>query len=113
MLIVLWAASIDLNIHTLPVILAAMGTVVLPASLAIRAGAAPASEGWDGLGYALVALATVSLGAALVWLFSPLRLQTEMGLYLLVLSLVNSLLPFSLRALVSPVESAQTPEPTA
>ena len=112
MLIVLWAATIDLNIHTLPVILAAMGTVVLPASLAIRA-AAPASEGWDGLGYALVALATVSLGAALVWLFSPLRLQTEMGLYLLVLSLVNSLLPFSLRALVSPVESAQTPEPTA
>ena len=115
MLIVLWVATIDLNIHTLPVILAAMGAVVLPASLAIRADAdtTPASEGWDGLGYALVALATVSLGAALVWLFSPLRLQTEMGLYLLVLSLVNSLLPFSLRALVSPVESAQTPEPTA
>ena len=113
MLLVQWAASIDLNIHTLPVILAAMGTVVLPASLAIRAGAGPASEGWDGLGYALVALATVSLGAALVWLFSPLRLQTEMGLYLLVLSLGNSLLPFSLRALVSPVESAQTLEPTA
>ena len=112
MLIVLWAANIDLNIHTLPVILTAMGTVVLPASLAIRA-AAPASEGWDGLGYALVALATVSLGAALVWLFSPLRLQIEMGLYLLVLSLVNSLLPFSLRALVSPAGSAQTPEPTA
>ena len=58
-------------------------------------------------------LAAVSLGTALVWLFSPLRLQTEMGLSLLVLSLVNSLLPFSLRALVSPGESAQTPEPTA
>ncbi len=95
------------------IVLAAMGTVVLPASLAIRADAAPASEGWDGLDYALVALAAVSLGTALVWLFSPLRLQTEMGLYLLVLSLVNSLLPFSLRALVSSGESAQTPEPTA
>jgi hypothetical protein len=108
MLVVLWSANIDLNMHTLPVVLAAMGMVVLPASLASLSW--PQEEEWDGLGYALIALATVSVGAALVWLFSPLRLQTEMGLYVLVFAVVNALIPLQLQSLGRPVESvsAQT-----
>ena len=106
MLVVLWSANIDLNMHTLPVVLVAMGTVVLPASLASLSW--PQEEEWDGLGYALIALATVSVGAALVWLFSPL--QTEMGLYVLVFAVVNALIPLQLQSLGRPVESvsAQT-----
>ena len=108
MLVVLWSANIDLNMHTLPVVLAAMGTVVLPASLASLSW--PQEEEWAGLGYALIALATVSVGAALVWLFSPLRLQTEMGLYVLVFAVVNALIPLQLQSLGRLVESvsAQT-----
>lgn len=109
MLVVLWVANIDLNMHTLPVVLAAMGTIVLPASLASLSW--PQEEEWDGLGYVLTALAIVSAGAALVWLFSPLRLQTEMGLYLLVFSLVNALVPLPLQSLGRPIEPGleQTP----
>ncbi len=111
MLAVLWVADIDLNMHTLPVVLAALGTVILPASLALgNTDMADHAPAWDWLGSALTALAIVSAGAALVWLLSPLRLQTEMGLYVLVLSLVNTLIPLQLQSLNRPAEplSGQT-----
>lgn len=111
MLIVLWVANIDLNMHTLPVVLVALGTVILPASLALRdTDTADHAPAWDWLGSALTALAIVSAGAALVWLLSPLRLQTEMGLYMLGLSLANTLIPLQLQSLNRPAEplSGQT-----
>jgi predicted RND superfamily exporter protein len=91
MLSVLWLGHIDFNIYTLPVIVVSAGVVLIPAFLT-----------WTQDGGAKVyarAFAAASLtlaSAASVWLFSPLRLQAEMGVFLIVLSLVSVVIPLRL-----------------
>jgi len=92
MLTLLWLGNIDFNVYTLPVVVVSAGTLLIPAFLAwTRDG--------GGARYA-PAFAATSLtlaSAASVWLFSPLRLQAEMGVFLIVLALVNVVIPLGLQ----------------
>lgn len=92
MLTLLWLGNIDFNVYTLPVVVVSAGTILIPAFLVwTRDG--------GGARYA-PAFAATSLtlaSAASVWLFSPLRLQAEMGVFLIVLALVNVVIPLGLQ----------------
>lgn len=95
MLALLWLGRIDLNMYTLPVVLVSIGTILIPAVLLWTQDEAAQHQ--------LSALAAISLtvaAAAAVWLFSPLRLQAEMGVFLILLALVNTVIPQSLGQLV-------------
>jgi len=91
MLALLWLGRIDFNVYTLPVIVVSAGMTLTPAFLLrTRDGSA---------GHYVRAFAATSLtlaSAASVWLFSPLRLQAEMGVFLIVLALVNVAVPLAL-----------------
>lgn len=96
-LLLLWLAHIDLNMFTLPVFVASFGIPLLPTFLI-----------WTGPGEATVSLQVRTLAAASLilassaatWLFSPLRLQAEMGFFLLLFGLIGSFfLPLHLRRL--------------
>jgi predicted RND superfamily exporter protein len=93
-LILLWAANIDLNMFTLPVLVASFGIPVLPAFLA-RTGPADTDDSPQAQVLAATGL-TLALSAA-IWLFSPLRLQAEMGFFLILFALVSTFLPLRLR----------------
>lgn len=95
LLLLLWWGGIDLNMYSLPVILVGFG-MLLPAIFPLWTTAEE--------GTALQVLVTTSVitsVAAAVWLFSPLRLQAELGVLLIVLSLVGTLLPLCVKQLVS------------
>jgi predicted RND superfamily exporter protein len=88
MLALLWLGRIDLNMYTLPVVLVSIGTILIPAVLLWTQDEADQHQ--------LSTLAAISLtvaAAAAVWLFSPLRLQAEMGVFLILLALVNTVIP--------------------
>jgi hypothetical protein len=90
MLALLWLGRIDLNMYTLPVVLVSIGTVLIPAVLLWTQD--------EAVPHQPAALAAISLTvavAAAVWLFSPLRLQAEMGVFLILLALVNTVIPQS------------------
>lgn len=97
----LWLANIDLNIHTLPVVLASAGTILLPAYVAW-----PQAADVESLGQALTATACICAGAVVVWFLSPLRLQMEMALYLMVVAMLQALIPLRLQALSPAVPQA-------
>jgi hypothetical protein len=92
MLALLWLGNIDLNMYTLPVVIASAGVVLIPAFLLWAAG-----EGASRTAQALVANSLTLASAASVWLFSPLRLQAEMGVFLIVLALASTVIPLSLQ----------------
>jgi predicted RND superfamily exporter protein len=79
--LLLWGGGIDLNIYTLPLIMVGTGTVLLPAFLTWDPEDATVTQG-----LAITSL-TVAASAA-VWLFSPMRLQAEMGVFLIVLAVI-------------------------
>jgi hypothetical protein len=99
LLTLLWFGSIDLNVYTLPVIVCNLGTVLIPAFVS-----------WNretDTAYCRQALAATGLtvaAAASAWLFSPLRLQAEMGVFLIVVAVVNALLPLLVRRQVQPLQ---------
>jgi uncharacterized protein len=91
MLSVLWLGHIDFNIYTLPAIVVSAGVVLLPAFLTWM------QDGGAKLYARAFAATSLTLAsAASVWLFSPLRLQAEMGVFLIVLSLVSVVIPLRL-----------------
>jgi hypothetical protein len=91
MLTLLWLGHIDLNMYTLPIVLVSAGTTLIPAIL-------PWTFNDDAKRQASLLTATglTVAAAAAVWLFSPLRLQAEMGVFLILLALVNIVLPQAL-----------------
>jgi predicted RND superfamily exporter protein len=92
MLAVLWLGNIDFNVYTLPVVVVSAGVILTPMFLA-------RTQDGGAVRYAR-AFAATSLtlaSAASVWLFSPLRLQAEMGVFLIVLALVHTVIPLGLQ----------------
>lgn len=83
--LLLWGGGIDLNIYTLPMIMVGTGTILLPAFLT-----------WgpddDTTMHALAVTSLTVAASAAVWLFSPMRLQAEMGVFLIVLAVIVLLL---------------------
>ncbi|HKA52174.1 MAG TPA: hypothetical protein VKJ47_00785 [Candidatus Binatia bacterium] len=105
MLAVLWLGRIDFNVYTLPVIVASAGMILTPAFL-LRA-----RDGrTDHYARAFAATSLALASAAAVWLFSPLRLQAEMGVFLIVLSLVNVAVPLALNS-QSTSRQSDSPQP--
>src|SRR6266849_4101658 len=88
MLTLLWLGNIDFNVYTLPVVVVSAGTILIPAFLAWTRDGGVA---WYAPAFAATSLTLAA--AASVWLFSPLRLQAEMGVFLIVLALVNVVIP--------------------
>ena len=88
MLALLWLGNIDLNVYTLPVILVSAGVILIPAFLTWTR-----DEGAPLQAQALAAISLTLASAAAVWLFSPLRLQAEMGVFLILLALVTAVIP--------------------
>ncbi len=92
MLTLLWLGNIDFNVYTLPVVVVSAGTILIPVFLAwTRDG------GVARYAQAFAATSLTLASAASVWLFSPLRLQAEMGVFLIVLALVNVVIPLGLQ----------------
>lgn len=93
-LILLWLAQIDLNMFTLPVFVASFGIPLLPTFL-IWSGPREATAPLQG--QTLTTASFILASSAAIWLFSPLRLQAEMGFFLLLLGLISgTLLPLQL-----------------
>lgn len=94
MLAVLWLGNIDLNMYTLPVVVLSVGVILVPVFLSRTHGAGATSHP-----QALAAASLTLAAAASVWLFSPLRLQAEMGVFLILLAFVSTLIPLRLSRL--------------
>jgi hypothetical protein len=92
MLALLWLGSIDFNMYTLPVVLTSLGIILIPTFLVWAQGAEPTLPA-----QALAASGLTVATAAAVWLFSPLRLQAEIGVLLIVLTLANALFPLRIQ----------------
>jgi predicted RND superfamily exporter protein len=92
LLSVLWLGGIDLNMYTLPAIVLSVGVILIPLTLAF-------SESVDTQLHALCCAATglTVVAAAVVWLFSPLRLQAEMGAFFIALALLLMVIPPGLK----------------
>jgi predicted RND superfamily exporter protein len=92
LLTLLWLGNIDLNMYTLPLIIIGAGTLLIPLLLlsSHRIQRAMSTQG-------VVATNLTLAAAAAVWLFSPLRLQAEMGVFLIVLALVVTVIPLCLQ----------------
>jgi len=97
----LWLGGIDLNMYTLPVIVLSFGIILIPLVVAL------AKSVETQLHAASCAATGATMGvAAGVWLFSPLRLQAEMGGLFIVLAILFIVIPLSLRNSVVPTTSA-------
>jgi hypothetical protein len=96
MLTLLWLGNIDLNMYTLPVVVSSAGSILIPTFLTWAQG-----EGTAPHAQALAATSLIVALAVSVWLFSPLRLQAEMGVFLILLALVNTLIPLRLQKVLS------------
>jgi hypothetical protein len=93
-LTLLWVAHIDLNVFTLPVLVLSFGTPLIPAFLTCMQ---PTEANASAHAQALTATAVILAPAAAIWLFSPLRLQAEMGFFLLLFTLCAVFLPLRLQ----------------
>jgi len=92
MLTLLWLGDIDLNMYTLPVVLLSAGTILIPTFLSwTRDG------GSTDQTTALAATSLTLASTAAVWLLSPLRFQAEMGVFLILCALVNTVIPLGLQ----------------
>ena len=105
MLTLLWLGNIDLNMYTLPVVVISAGSILIPAFLTWARG-----EGTVLHAQALAATSLIAAAAASVWLFSPLRLQAEMGVFLILLALASTLIPLRLQRVLSPESRVLSPE---
>ena len=58
----------------------------------------------------IAATSLIAAAAASVWLFSPLRLQAEMGVFLILLALASTLIPLRLQRVLSLESGVRSPE---
>lgn len=96
----LWLGGVDLNMYTLPAIILSMGIVLIPLSLAESVDTALHTASCTATGIAVVALAAV-------WLFSPLRLQVEMGVLFIMLGILFTVILLGLQRELTSHTSAQ------
>ncbi len=97
MLSVLWLGRIDLNVYTLPAVVVCAGGILIPALLMLNADGDASSQGSG-----CAATGIIIAAASVVWLFSPLRLQSDMGLLFASFAVIMTILPFLLTALIRP-----------
>jgi predicted RND superfamily exporter protein len=93
LLLLLWWGEIDLNMYSLPVVVVGLG-MCLPAfysSSEIQEDEMTPAP--------LVTTCLITVLASAVWLFSPLRLQAEMGVVLIVLALAAVVLSVCVRSI--------------
>lgn len=95
--LLLWGGGkgLDLNIYTLPLITVGTGMALIPAFLSWL----PDNEATSTLAFAVSGL--IIAAAAAVWIFSPMRLQAEVGVFFIILAVIVPLL-----ARLLPSESA-------
>ena len=91
LLLLLWWGGIDLNMYSLPIVVAGFGMFLLPTFFVWTA-----QEESVAL-HALMTTSVTTAVAAALWLLSPLRLQAEMGVFLIVAAFLSILLPLQLR----------------
>jgi uncharacterized protein len=92
LLLLLWWGGIDLNMYSLPILVTGFG-MLLPATFPLWTTAAEENTAF----HVLMVTGVITAVAAAVWLLSPLRLQAELGVLLLVLAFVGSVLPWSIK----------------
>jgi hypothetical protein len=91
LLLLLWGGGIDLNMYSLPIVVAGLGMFLLPTFFVWTAQE-------EGIAlHALMTTGVITAVAAAVWLLSPLRLQAEMGVFLIVAAFLSVLLPLQVR----------------
>jgi hypothetical protein len=91
LLSLLWLGDIDFNMYTLPAIVLSAGAILSPTFIALAAHNAEHELS------AFVAIGLTVAASAVVWLFSPLRLQAEMGELFIVVALLLCVIPLSLQ----------------
>ena len=100
LLLLLWWGGIDLNMYSLPIIVTSLGMFLAPLfSLWSAREEDPAL-------HALMATGIITAVAVALWLLSPLRLQAEMGVFLIVASFLSILFPLQLRRLFGSISPA-------
>jgi hypothetical protein len=92
LLSILWFGGVDFNMYTLPVIVVSAGALLLPIFLASTRGS---EERTPLSGCAAASL--IVIAAAVVWLFSPLRLQAQMGVLFIGLAVIMTAIPLGLQ----------------
>jgi hypothetical protein len=92
LLSVVWFGGMDLNMYTLPVVVLCTGVIFIPALVRLTDKSATAGRDASGVATSV----TVAVAAA-AWLFSPLRLQAEMGGLLICLAAAIIVIPPLLR----------------
>jgi predicted RND superfamily exporter protein len=97
LLIVFWLGRIDLNVYTLPALVLCAGNILIPALLATTRDGHTASQASGDIATGLIVAV-----AGLVWLLSPFRLQSDLGLLFVGLALVLTVLPSWLTRLLRP-----------
>jgi len=103
-LLFLWGGKgIDLNVYTLPVVILSSGMLLVPAFLTWVED----STGVHPRAFAMTSL--ILAASAVVWLCSPLRLQAQLGVLLIILAFVHTLLPLQIKRLF---DLRTHPEPT-
>lgn len=88
----LWWGGIDLNMYSFPVTVVSLG-MLFPALFVQQTH--PQKE--DTASHALMMTGIITALAAALWLLSPLRLQAEMGVFLIVAAFLNVSLPLQLQ----------------
>lgn len=91
LLSVLWFGHIDLNMYTLPAIVLSIGITLMPLSLSLLD-----SENARLYSGSCAAVGLTVAATAAVWLFSPLRLQAEMGIFFITLAILYTVIPLGL-----------------
>jgi hypothetical protein len=81
--------------YSLPIIVTGFG-MLMPPTFPLWPTAAEDSTAF----HALMVTGVITAVAAAVWLLSPLRLQAELGVLLIVLAFVGSVLPWSVKQVV-------------
>lgn len=89
LLLLLWWGGIDLNMYSFPVIVASLG-MFLP--VLFTQGIPPHED--SAVSHTLMIASVITAVAAMVWLLSPLRLQAEMGVFMIVAAFLNVVLVF-------------------
>jgi hypothetical protein len=92
LLLLLWWGGIDLNMYSLPILVTGFG-MLLPATFPLWTTTAEENTAF----HVLMVTGVITAVAAAVWLLSPLRLQAELGVLLIVLVFVGSVLPWSIK----------------
>ncbi len=95
LLLLLWWGGIDLNMYSLPVVIAGLGMLLPPTFLLWTIQDENISL------YVLITSSVIAAMAAALWLLSPLRLQAEMGVLLIVLALMATVLPLQVQRIIS------------